>query len=130
MVTRKLALKAGQALDALLKEVAFNTEGALAELAPTCREIARWMRDDASHDDRLAGSVPFTTMCAVAIGGWQLECQARAVKDGIAPSLAESKPVTFRIFCNHISSEALGLAAAARSGAELNYGLTSEAMVG
>jgi hypothetical protein len=35
------------------------------------------MISDASLDDKLAGSVAFCTMCAVAVAGWQLLRQAR-----------------------------------------------------
>ena len=46
-----------------------------------CAGIGEWMIDDASLDDRLAGSVPFLTMCAVAVAGWQLLRQARAAAE-------------------------------------------------
>ncbi len=130
LVTRKLGLEGGEALDALLADVERDSEGSLTDLARTCREIARWMREDASLDDRLAGSVPFTTMCAVAVAGWQLARQARAVADGAAPSLAESKPVTAQFFATRIVPEALGLAASARGGADLLYTVPAAALAG
>ena len=86
------------------------------------------MREEASLDDRLAGSVPFTAMSAVAVAGWQLARQARAVEGGAAPSLARTKPVTARYFLDHVVPEALGLAAAARGGADLLYALPAEAL--
>ncbi len=129
LVTRKLGLENGEALDALLADAQNGTtNSALAQLAGECREIARWMREDASIDDKLAGSVPFTTMCAVAVAGWQLARQAEAVGAGSAPSLAASKPVTARYFLEQIVPEALGLAAAARGGAEVLYALSTEAL--
>ncbi|WP_241229657.1 acyl-CoA dehydrogenase family protein [Tsuneonella rigui] len=129
LVTRKLGLEGGEALDALLANAQNGTtDSALAELAGECREIARWMRDEASVDDKLAGSVPFTTMCAVAVAGWQLARQAEAVAAGAAPSLAASKPVTARYFLEQVVPEALGLAAAARGGAEVLYALSTEAL--
>ena len=128
LVTRKLGLDGGAALDALLADVARGSDGRLRELAETCREIARWMREDASLDDRLAGSVPFTAMSAVAVAGWQLARQAAAVASGAAPSLAKTKPVTARYFMDHIVPEALGLAASARGGAALLYALPAEAL--
>ena len=129
LVTRKLGLENGEALDALLADAQNGTtNAALAQLAGECREIARWMRDEASVDDKLAGSVPFTTMCAVAVAGWQLARQAEAVAAGAAPSLAASKPVTARYFLEQVVPEALGLAAAARGGAEVLYALSTEAL--
>ena len=62
-------------------------EPALAALAQDCAGIARWMRDEASLDDRLAGSVPFCTMAAVAVAGWQLTKQVEAVAAGAAPEV-------------------------------------------
>jgi len=128
LVTRKLGLENGEALDTLFAEVARDSEGKLKELAETCRETARWMRDDASIDDRLAGSVSFTAMSAVAVAGWQLMRQARAVAAGAAPSLAATKPVTARFFLDHVVPETLGLAASARGGAALFYRLSAEAL--
>jgi len=128
LVTRKLGLENGDALDTLFAEIARGTEGKLRELTETCREIARWMREGASLDDRLAGSVPFTAMSAVAVAGWQLARQAEGVAKGAAPSLAKTKPVTARYFLDHVVPEAIGLAASARGGAALLYALPAEAL--
>jgi 3-(methylthio)propanoyl-CoA dehydrogenase len=86
------------------------------------------MREEASVDDRLAGSVPFTAMSAVAVAGWQLTRQARAVANGASPALALTKPVTTRYFLDHIVPEAVGLASSARAGAGLLYELPAEAL--
>ncbi len=128
LVTRKLGLEGGESLDALLGDAARETDGALKELAGTCRQVARWMREEASLDDRLAGSVAFTAMCAVAVAGWQLGRQAQAVEGSGANALAATKPITARFFRDHIAAEALGLTAAARGGAELLYALSTEAL--
>ncbi|MGB3472298.1 MAG: acyl-CoA dehydrogenase, partial [Erythrobacter sp.] len=111
LVTRKLGLEGGEAMVSLFEEIARDASGEamLATLANECAGIARWMRDEASLDDRLAGSVPFCTMAAVAVGGWQLMKQADAVAAGAAPTLSESKPVTVRFFLDRIVPEALGL---------------------
>jgi len=127
LVTRKLGLENGEALDALFREIGSDRPDPLSVLALQCRMIAGDMRGR-SLDDRLAGSVPFTTMCAVAVAGWQLQRQAQAVAEGAAPSLAASKPVTTRFFLEQIVPEALGLAAAARGGAEVLYALSTEAL--
>lgn len=130
LVTRKLGLDNGEVLDALLADVARDADGEprLRELAEQCRATARWMRDEASIDDRLAGSVPFTAMSAIAVAGWQLMRQAQAVAGGAAAALAKTKPVTARYFLDHVVPEALGLAASARGGAALFYQLSAEAL--
>ena len=105
-----------------------SSEPGLAGLAQECAGIALWMRDEASLDDRLAGSVPFCTMTAVAVAGWQLMKQAEAVAGGASPALAETKPVTARFFLDRIVPEALGLKASATAGAEDLYTLSPEAL--
>lgn len=128
LVTRKLGLNDGEAMVALFEEIAREAanEPNLAALATECAGIARWMRDEASLDDRLAGSVPFCTMAAVAVAGWQMMKQGHAVAAGAAPSLADSKPVTVRFFLDRIVPEALGLKAGATAGADLLYALPTE----
>jgi alkylation response protein AidB-like acyl-CoA dehydrogenase len=132
LVTRKLGLEDGAVLDALFAEIEREAESDsnLARLAAECGELARWMREDASIDDRLAGSVPFTTMSAVAVAGWQLARQARAVAGGAAPALAASKPVTARYFLDHVVPEARGLLSSARGGAALLYALPADGLAG
>ena len=131
-MTRKLGLDGGEAMVSLFEEIARDAseEPLLFALAGECAGIARWMRDEASLDDRLAGSVPFCTMAAVCVAGWQLMKQAEAVAGGAAPALAESKPVTVRFFLDRIVPEAMGLKAGAVAGAELLYSLPSEKLAG
>ncbi len=132
LVTRKLGLEGGDAIIALFDEIAGDAkdEATLANLAQECADVARWMRDEASLDDRLAGSVPFCTMAAVAVAGWQLLKQARAVTEGAAPALAETKPVTVRFFLDRIVPEATGLKAGAMAGADPLYALEAAALAG
>jgi alkylation response protein AidB-like acyl-CoA dehydrogenase len=132
LVTRKLGLEGGEALVALFETIAREAAGeaGLSALAQDCAGIARWMRDEASLDDRLAGSVPFCTMAAVCVVGWQLMKQAAAVAAGAAPELAATKPVTVRFFLDRIVPEAAGLKAGATAGADLLYTLPAEALVG
>jgi alkylation response protein AidB-like acyl-CoA dehydrogenase len=132
LVTRKLGLEDGGVLDALMAEIAreAGNEAHLAKLAETCAAIGTWMRAEASLDDRLAGSVPFCTMCAVAVAGWQMLRQMRAVEVGAAPTLAKVKPVTARYFLDQVVPEALGLEAAARGGAALLYALDAQEIGG
>ncbi len=132
-VTRKLDMDDGGVLAALMREIEQDTAEeapALAELADECAAVGAWMFEEASLDDRLAGSVSFCEMCAVAVAGWQLLRQARAVKEGEAPALADIKPVTAQFFLSHIVTEAAGLKDSVRAGAGLLYALDAEQLPG
>jgi hypothetical protein len=126
LVTRKLAMDDGGAFAALMGEIArdYGDAPTLAALAEDCGAIGQWMLKDASIDDRLAGSVPFCTMCAVAVAGWQLLRQLRTVPQ------ASSKSVTVRFFIERIVPEAAGLKASATAGADLLYALDADALGG
>jgi len=132
LVTRKLGLDGGAAILALIDDVVKESaaESALHTLAQDCRDVAVWMQGSASIDDKLAGSVPFCTMMAVAVAGWQLARQRDAVASGAAPALAQSKPVTADYFLTRIVPEAAGLKASATAGAELLYALPAEVLAG
>ena len=115
LVTRKLGMENGGVLATLMADIVADCADApeLAALAKDCAGIARWMLDSASLDDRLAGSVPFCTMCSVAVAGWQLQRQAR-VAGGMKAQVAA-------FFRAHIVSEAAGLKVSAMAGADLLY---------
>ena len=132
LVTRKLGFENGAVFAQLMADIARDSadEPALFALAGDCAAIGVWMRDEASLDDRLAGSVPFCEMCAVAVAGWQMLRQKRAVEAGSAPSLAQIKPATARFFLDHIVPEAAGLKASAISGASGLYELTAAQLAG
>ncbi|MFU7527114.1 acyl-CoA dehydrogenase [Qipengyuania sp. ASV99] len=132
LVTRKLGLDGGETMLALFSEIARDAqdEPGLAALAEDCAKVAGWMRDTASLDDRLAGSVPFCTMAAIVVAGWQLKRQARAVAEGAAPALAQSKPATVRFFLDRIVPEAAGLKAGVLAGAGPLYALSAEKLAG
>ena len=128
-VTRKLGLEQGGVLAALMADITQDAPEApaLVALARDCAEVGRWMTTSASLDDRLAGSVPFLTMCAVAVAGWQMLRQARAAAlPGTPPAIALTKPVIARYFCEHLVPEAAGHKAAALAGAGLLYALDAE----
>jgi alkylation response protein AidB-like acyl-CoA dehydrogenase len=128
LVTRKLGMERGAVLIRLMDEIARDAAdvAVLADLAGACSRIARWMVDDASLDDRLAGSVPFCAMCATAVAGWQLLRQSRAIAAGSAPALSAVKPVVADYFLKHVVPGASGLEAAATGGAELFYRLSAD----
>lgn len=129
LVTRKLGMENGGVLASLMAEIERDAAGAppLAQLAGECAGIGEWMRGSASLDDRLAGSVPFLTMCAVAVAGWQLLKQEQAAA-GAGARIAVSKPVVARYFLERIAAEALGLKAAAVGGAARLYALDTETL--
>jgi alkylation response protein AidB-like acyl-CoA dehydrogenase len=124
-VTRKLGLENGGVLAALMADIAVDAgeSTTLSALARDCAAIGEWMIRRASLDDRLAGSVPFTTMSAVAVAGWQLLRQAR---DADAP---KAKATVARFFIEHVVPEAAGLKASAMAGAALLYELGSGEIV-
>lgn len=125
-VTRKLGFEGGAVVQALLGDVIPDC-GESPELAALARDalaVASWMaHPDTPLDDKLAGSVPFTTMCAVTIAGWQLVKQVHATG-------SEDKAAITRFFNRTIVPEARGLGAAAMAGAGLVYGLDTAALVG
>lgn len=129
LVTRKLGLEGGGVVQSLIADILAESadEPQLRALAQDCTSVASWMSEEASLDDRLAGSVPFCTMLSVAVAGWQLAKQAKAVAGGAAPALAKTKPVTARFFLDRIVPEAMGQGAAATGGAELLYSLSADA---
>ncbi|RZJ99454.1 MAG: acyl-CoA dehydrogenase [Novosphingobium sp.] len=132
LVTRKLGLDNGEVLAALMAEIAGEAGDVttLVELARACATVGKWMAGEASLDDRLAGSVPFQTMCAVAVAGWQLLRQSRAAAaEGTPGPIARSKPVIARYFLSRIVPEALGLQAGATAGAALLYELDTESLM-
>ena len=132
LVTRKLGLDNGDAVMALLREIERDCADLpeLQALAADCADVAEWMMADASLDDKLAGSVPFCTMMAVAVAGWQLHRQLAAVESGDYPALARTKPVTARFFNRRIAAEARGLKVSAMAGAGDLYDLDAAALAG
>ncbi|HCF25151.1 MULTISPECIES: acyl-CoA dehydrogenase [unclassified Novosphingobium] len=126
LVTRKLGYEQGGVLAALFADVIADSADApqLRALAEDCRDVATWMAGSASLDDKLAGSVPFCTMAAMAVAGWQLQRQARDGAGGAA------KTVVARYFAEHLAPEARGLKVAAMAGADLLYALDAEALAG
>jgi len=133
LVTRKLAMEDGGVLASLMAEIAGNAGAAtpLTALADECAAIGRWMLDDATLDDRLAGSVPFCAMCAVAVAGWQLMRQRAALEaEGRGDAFTRRKAATVEFFLACIVPEALGLAASARAGAAALYAIDGETLAG
>lgn len=131
LVTRKLGLENGDALIGLTEEIARECaeEPTLFALAGDCAAVAKWMRENASLDDRLAGSVPFCTMLAVATAGWQLLRQLRAIEAGDAPGSSVNKHASVRFFIDRIVPEAAGLKASAIAGGAALYEVETDALL-
>jgi len=126
LVGRKLGLDGGLVFDELIADIRAEVEApSLAALADAVEVVASTLRA-ASHDDRLAGSYPFLTMCAVLSAGWLLERQARAAHGDT--SFAQVKRAAAGYFMDVVVPEALGLAAGAEAGAALLYSVPTEAL--
>ena len=69
-------------------------------------------------------------MCAVAVSGWCLLQQHRALADSDDKARKAAKRVTTRYFLDQIVPEAIGLKASAVAGAGLLYELETDALVG
>ena len=130
LVTRKLGYRGGAALIELFDEMLGDAAGhdELLALVRDCRDVAQWMVQDATLDDRLAGSVPFCTMCAVAVAGWQLLVQERALADEDGP-FAQRKRATAGFFLRSLTSEASGLKKSAMAGAAPLYAIDTALLV-
>ncbi len=128
LVTRKLGLEDGAALTGLIAEIerASADEPSLLALARACGGVAEWMRGPASVDDRLAGSVPFCTMLAVATAGWQLWRQL----EHLGENALAAKTASVRFFLDRIVPEAAGLRASATAGAAGLYAVSAEQLDG
>jgi hypothetical protein len=126
LVGRKLGLDGGLAFDSLIADIRAETEAPSIEALADAVEIAAATLRAADHDDRLAGSYPFLTMCAVLTAGWLLERQARAALG--ETSFEKAKRAAAGYFLSVLVPEALGLAAGAEAGADLLYSVPTEAL--
>lgn len=132
LVNRKLPMDGGQVFASLIADIRAEAgdEAGLMALLDGIELVARWMLgNEASVDDRLAGSYPLTTMLSVATAGWLMARQARiAAAEATDPGFAALKQVAARYFLDHVVPEAAGLEAAARGGAALFYQLDAETL--
>ena len=126
LVGRKLGLDGGAAFDLLVADIrAAIVDPRLVALADAVEITAATMRQSAS-EDRLAGSAPFLTMCAVLVAGWLMERMARASLGDTA--FDQRTRQASHYFTAAIVPEALGLAAAAGGGAATLYAVGAEAL--
>jgi 3-(methylthio)propanoyl-CoA dehydrogenase len=120
LVNRKLSMQGGEVLSSLLADIRAEAreEAALIDLVDRVEAVARWMLgDEATPEDRLAGSYPLTTMLSVAVGGWLMARQARAAAGAEGSPFTAMKQAVARFFLDTIVPEAAGLERSARIGA-------------
>ena len=122
LVGRKLGLDGGLAFDGLIAEIEAEAQHPMLIALTDSVEVAAASLRSASSDDRLAGSYPFLTMCSVMVAGWLVERLARA------PEANARDTAAAEYFCSAVVPEALGLAAAAESGAALLYSVEAAAL--
>ncbi len=127
LVGRKLGLEDGKAFAALIADMSDEAEHPqLRALIAACGTIGGTLAQ-AGPLDRLAGSAPFLTMFSVAVCGWLLERQARAVTESKqGPDFARLKKATVAFYLDQILPEALGLRAAATASATALYAASSD----
>ena len=122
LVGRKLGLDGGLAFDGLIADIEAEAEHPGLIALTDAVEVAAASLRDAAPDDRLAGSYPFLTMTSVMVAGSLVERMARSENAG------ERTTAAARFFLTTIVPEALGLGAAAESGAALLYAVPAESL--
>ena len=122
LVTRKLGLDGGLAFDGLIAEIEAEARHPMLIALTDTVEVAAASLRSADPDDRLAGSTPFLTMCAVMVAGWLVERLAQA------PNATDRDRAAAEYFLGVVVPEALGLAAGAECGAAMLYAVPAEAL--
>lgn len=122
LVGRKLGLDGGLAFDGLIADIEAEAQHPLLIALTDAVEVAAASLRNAPPEDRLAGSYPFLTMCSVMVAGWLVERLARA------PGATARDQAAAEYFCSVLVPEALGLGAAAESGAAMLYAVPAEAL--
>ena len=120
LVGRKLDLDGGLAFDGLIADIDAEVQDVRLVALSDAVEVAAASLRGAAPDDRLAGSYPFLTMTSVLVAGWLVERMAKS-----AGANARTRAVA-DYFLASIVPEALGLGAAAESGAALLYAVPAE----
>jgi alkylation response protein AidB-like acyl-CoA dehydrogenase len=122
LVGRKLGLDGGLAFDELIADIEAETQDLRLIALTDAVEVAAATLRESAADDRLAGSYPFLTMCSVMVAGWLVE---RIARSGGADARTRAAA---DYFLSAIVPEALGLGAAAESGAAILYSVPAEAL--
>ncbi len=125
LVGRKLGLSGGAAFAGLIDDMRAEVKHAdLVALIDTCANVGAQLAT-AGHDDRLAASYPFLIMLSVAVCGWLMERQGRAVTGD--DSFARMKRASVKFYLDQVVPEARGLHAAASATAAILYAVEAEA---
>ena len=122
LVGRKLGLDGGLAFDGLIADIAAEARDLRLVALKDAVEVAATTLRESAPDDRLAGSYPFLTMTSVMVAGWLVERMAAS------QGASERTKAAADFFLATIVPEALGLGAAAESGAALLYAVPAEAL--
>ena len=129
LVMRKLPMAGGEVLRRLLAEIRAEAgdEVELSQLVDGCEAVAEILLG-ANDDDRLAASYPFLTMLSVAVAGWLMARQLRALgADRDEKAFASMKRAAARYYLDQIVPEAEGMEAAALAPADILYSVPDEA---
>ena len=122
LVGRKLGLDGGLAFDGLIADIAAEGQDQRLIALTDAVEVAGATLRASGPDDRLAGSYPFLTMCSVMVAAWLVERMA------LSEGADERAKAAADYFLTAIVPEALGLGAAAESGAAMLYSVPAEAL--
>ena len=122
LVGRKLGLDGGLAFDGLIADIEAETNDMRLIALTDAVEVAAATLRSSALDDRLAGSYPFLTMCAVMTAGWLVERMA------FSQGADERTRAAAEFFLANVVPEALGLGAAAEAGAAQLYSIAAEAL--
>jgi 3-(methylthio)propanoyl-CoA dehydrogenase len=131
LVNRKLPMQGGEVLASLLADIRSEAgdEAGLMQLVEGIERVSRWMLgNEATPEDRLAGSYPLTTVLSVAVGGWLLARQARIAAELNPSPFLQLKQSAARFFLDRIVPEAAGLEASAKAGAAQLYAIDAETL--
>jgi 3-(methylthio)propanoyl-CoA dehydrogenase len=131
LVNRKLPMQGGAVLGSLLADMRAEAgeEAGLMDLVDGIERVARWMLgNEATAEDRLAGSYPLTTMLSVAVAGWLMARQARIAGEQPASPFLAMKQAAARLFLDTLAREAAGLEASALAGAGRLYAIDAETL--
>jgi len=130
LVGRKLGLEGGAVLARLIADIRAEAgeQTRLMHLVADCEMVGQALLGD-TMEDRLAASYPFLTMLSVAVSGWLMARQLKAL-DGYAgdPAFADMKRAAARFYLEQVVPEAQGLSAAAMARAELLYSIGEDAL--
>jgi alkylation response protein AidB-like acyl-CoA dehydrogenase len=122
LVGRKLGLDGGLAFDGLIGDIEAETNDMRLIALTDAVEVAAATLRSSALDDRLAGSYPFLTMCAVMAAGWLVERMA------LSQDADDRTRAAAEFFLANVVPEALGLGAAAEAGAAQLYSIAAEAL--